>query len=172
MWFCLVIWRKVTFLLMIKALFLLHCHYWCLRIMLIYFLLLTCFLLGLYEKVKGQILMLICLIHSTFNKGVLKNEKGEEAPTYPPPPPTQTNEKKHACLQKFLLIALGQAQKKLVYVHNKMLAFSCHLTLQRFLQILSRYFECNFIGFLQAKLMLLPHQFSSSTILVKVSGTM
>lgn len=67
--------------------------------MLIYFfLLLTFFLLGLYAKVKGQILLLICLIHSTFNRGVLKNKKGEEAPTYAPSHAHQNRQMKKACL--------------------------------------------------------------------------
>lgn len=46
--------------------------------------------------------------------------------------------KKACSSSKFLVIAHGQAQKKLIYIHNKMMTISCHLTLQRFLQMLSR----------------------------------
>lgn len=71
--------------------------------MVIYFLFLTFFLLGLYEKVKGRILLLTCLTCSTFNKGVLKNKKGEEAPNYPFPPQTKPNQKKPRQMKKACL---------------------------------------------------------------------
>lgn len=61
--------------------------------MLISFFLLLAFLLGLYEKVKGQIFLLIYL---AFNRGGFETKKGGGSP--PPPHTPQNRQMTELCL--------------------------------------------------------------------------